>query len=142
MRLILLCLLLALPAAAQPLASATSQWLFNPGAEHSHVVGTGKLLGAGQFRVALDTHLLVERAETLSLREHVTAAWAPLSRLQVMAQVPVVLLQRPLRAPEQGVGRPPTSPMPLRRRARDARPSAPRAPARRQPRWPLSGPGA
>lgn len=104
-RLALLCFL-PLAAVAQPLASARGQWLFNPGAEHSHVLATGKLLGAGQFRVALNTHFLLEDTATFSLREHVTAAWAPLSRLQVMAQAPVVLLQRPLNFPEQGVGRP------------------------------------
>jgi outer membrane protein OmpA-like peptidoglycan-associated protein len=104
-RLVFVVVVLALPCLAQPLA-ARSQWLLNPGAEHSLLVGTGKLLGAGQFRVGLNTHLLVEDASALSVRQHVALAWAPFSRLQVMAQAPVVLLQRPLVTPEQGVGRP------------------------------------
>lgn len=100
-----LLLLASSTAFAQPaLTSARGHWLLNPGAERSQVVATGELLGPGQFRVALATHLLVE--DGLSLREHVAAAWAPLSRLQVLAQVPVVLLQRPAPSPEQGVGRP------------------------------------
>ncbi|MFZ5444553.1 MAG: OmpA family protein [Myxococcota bacterium] len=95
-----------LSAAAQPaLASAREQWLLNPGAEHSQVVGTGALLGAGGFRVSLQTHLFADAA-TLQLREHLLVAVAPLERLQLLAQAPVVLLQRPAPAPEQGVGRP------------------------------------
>lgn len=105
MRLVALLLVVSLPAVAQPaLTSAAGHWQLNPGAEHSQVVGTGALLGAGQFRVALQTHLAVENL--LQLREHVTGAWAPLDRLEVLAQVPVVLLQRPAPSPEQGVGRP------------------------------------
>lgn len=92
-------------AMAQPaLASGGGHWLLNPGGERSQVVSTGELLGAGQFRVALQTHLAIDSA--LQLREHVTAAFAPIDRLQLLAQVPVMLLQRPAPSPEQGVGRP------------------------------------
>lgn len=106
-RVVLALVFSSLAAWAQPaLTSARGQWLLNPGAEHSHVVGTGALLGAGGFRVALNTHLAVEPGGALQLREHVTGAWSPLERLQLLAQVPVVLLQRPAPTPEQGVGRP------------------------------------
>jgi outer membrane protein OmpA-like peptidoglycan-associated protein len=103
--LVLLCLS-SLGLAQPALSSARGQWLLNPGAERSHAVGTGQLLGAGQFRVALATHLLAEGTGALALRQHVAGAWAPLARLQVMAQLPVVLLQRPAPSPELGVGRP------------------------------------
>lgn len=90
---------------AQPaLTSAGGHWLLNPGGERSQVIGTGELLGAMRFRVALQTHLAIENS--LQLREHVTAAFAPIDRLQLMAQLPFMLLQRPAPSPEQGVGRP------------------------------------
>ncbi len=95
--------------AQAPLASSTGQWLLNPGAERSLVVSSGELLGAGQFRVNLATHALYapgSAAPAWQLREHVTVAWAPHGRIQLQAQVPVVLLQRPAPAPELGVGRP------------------------------------
>lgn len=71
MRWVLLAVVLSFPAWAQQ-----QYWLLNPGGEHSQVVGTGALLGAGRFRVALQTHLAVDNL--LQLREHVTAAWAPI----------------------------------------------------------------
>lgn len=87
------------------LASATSHWLLNPGGEYSQVVGSGALLGAGKFRLSLQTHLTL--TGVLQLREHVAAAFAPHERVQLLAQVPVVLLQRfPTVTPELGVGRP------------------------------------
>ena len=95
--------------AQAPLASSTGQWLLNPGAERSLVVSSGELLGAGQFRVNLATHALYapgSAAPAWQLREHVTVAWAPHGRIQLQAQVPVVLLQRPAPAPDLGVGRP------------------------------------
>lgn len=105
MRFVAWLVLLSLPALGQPaLTSAAGHWLLNPGAEHSQVLGTGALLGPGQFRVALQTHLAGDAA--LTLREHVTGAWSPHERVELLAQVPVVLLQRPAPAPEQGVGRP------------------------------------
>jgi OOP family OmpA-OmpF porin len=104
-RLAALLLMFGLPAMAQPaLTSAGNHWLLNPGAEHSQVIGTGALLGSGQFRVALQTHLAVENL--LQLREHVTGAWSPINRLEILAQLPIMLLQRPAPSPEQGVGRP------------------------------------
>lgn len=94
-------------AQAAPPASTASQWLLNPAAERSHVLSTGELLGAGRFRVGLHTHLFLLPGDgRLQLREHLVGAFAPLDRLQLLAQLPVVLLQRPAVAPEQGVGRP------------------------------------
>lgn len=92
------------PLERPSLQSATSHWLLNPGGEYSQVVSTGALLGAGNFRVSLQTHLTTTSA--IQLREHVVAAFAPLERLQLLAQVPVILLQRPGPIPEVGVGRP------------------------------------
>lgn len=102
---VLAVVLSSLSSLAQPaLTSASGHWLLNPGGERSQVIGTGELLGAMRFRVALQTHLAIDQG--WQLREHVTAAFAPINRLQVMAQLPVMLLQRPAPTPEQGVGRP------------------------------------
>ncbi|WP_434391120.1 OmpA family protein [Melittangium boletus] len=76
----------------------------NPGAEGSLVVGTGELLAAGQFRLSAAGHyqhrplILFQQGQSAAAVSgrstlHVAAAWAPLTRLQVAGQVPLVMLQ-------------------------------------------------
>uniref|UniRef100_UPI001CCF63C4 immunoglobulin-like domain-containing protein n=1 Tax=Hyalangium gracile TaxID=394092 RepID=UPI001CCF63C4 len=119
--LVLAALLLHSPAHAQSLGIPTFELellKLNPSGTGSLVVGTGELLPEGAYRFSLTTHyekdplVLFQNGERLGIvvrhraTAHLSAAYGLWGRVELGAQVPLLLLQRGEDLTEHGVGRP------------------------------------